>query len=138
MARVPGLKEVIRRAERYAQSPPPELPDELYLDYSRTGNRDRYQRKLSDRRNRLATLAMAECLENAGRFLPAIHRALEANLAREKLALAGARRESRQFPRRDHRDRPGLLGQRRDPGDHRLLAGREAPGGDAQPGSAAN
>ena len=50
------------------------MPDELYLDFSRTGNRDHYQRKLSDRRNRMATLVLAECLENDGRFLPAIER----------------------------------------------------------------
>lgn len=71
-------KDVIRRAERFAQSPAPELPDALYLEYSRTGNRDHYQRGLSDRRRRMTTLVLAECLENEGRFLPAVEKALQA------------------------------------------------------------
>ncbi|MGC8640438.1 MAG: hypothetical protein ACP5XB_11240 [Isosphaeraceae bacterium] len=78
LARNSRARDVIRRAERFAKSPPPELPDELYLDFSRTGNRDHYQRKLSDRRNRMETLVLAECLENRGRFLPAIEKALQA------------------------------------------------------------
>ena len=78
LAQNPSARDVVRRAERFAQFPPPELPDELYLDFSRTGNRDHYQRKLFDRRNRMEALVMAECLENDGRFLPAIDKALQA------------------------------------------------------------
>ncbi|MBU4270879.1 MAG: heparinase II/III family protein [Planctomycetes bacterium] len=65
-------KEIVKRAERLLTEPMPELSDELYLDYSRTGNRDRYQRVLWQRRSRLTTLVMAECIEDRGRFLPAI------------------------------------------------------------------
>ena len=31
-ARAPGFGDVVPQAERFAKSPPPELPDDLYLD----------------------------------------------------------------------------------------------------------
>ncbi len=40
-----------------------------YLDFSRTGNRERYQEKLFGRRTALNALVLAECVENQGRFL---------------------------------------------------------------------
>jgi hypothetical protein len=47
----------------------PDLPNDLYLDYSKTGNRDRCQKVLGAREDRLTTFTLAECLENRGRFL---------------------------------------------------------------------
>lgn len=47
-----------------------ELPDSLYLEFSRNGNRMNYQTPYSRRQKTMMTLAMAECLENKGRFLP--------------------------------------------------------------------
>ncbi len=40
----------------------------LFLDYVRTGNRERYQSVSYGRRERLATLVLAECMEGKGRF----------------------------------------------------------------------
>lgn len=40
-----------------------------YLDFTRTGNRERYQEKLFARRTKLNTLILAECAEHQGRFL---------------------------------------------------------------------
>lgn len=40
-----------------------------YMDYSRTGNRTRYDTVLWERRNDLASLVIAECIENKGRFV---------------------------------------------------------------------
>ncbi|MCD8365467.1 MAG: heparinase II/III-family protein [Clostridiales bacterium] len=40
-----------------------------YLDFSRTGNRERYEEKQFSRRTTLNTLVLAECVENQGRFL---------------------------------------------------------------------
>ena len=71
-ARWPGLRDIVARAERIAGEPIPELTEELYLDYSRTGNRSRCQRVIFRRRERIATLVSAECVENRGRFVPAI------------------------------------------------------------------
>jgi len=65
-------------AEDYLKSPLPEQPDELFLEYSRTGNRTHWQRVSGQRRGRLAPLVWAECVENQGRFLPAIETLIQA------------------------------------------------------------
>jgi len=66
-----SFRRVIPDAERLLKSPIPEQPDDLFLDFSRTGNRTRWQRVSGRRRSRVSTLVLAECLENEGRFLPA-------------------------------------------------------------------
>ncbi len=66
-----SFQRIIPEAERLLQSPIPEQPDELYLDFSRTGNRTRWQRVSGRRRGRVRTFALAECLEDKGRFIPA-------------------------------------------------------------------
>ncbi|SFT08646.1 heparinase II/III family protein [Paenibacillus sp. BC26] len=45
------------------------LPATAYMDYSRTGNREGYDKASWERRRTLATLVIAECMENEGRFL---------------------------------------------------------------------
>ncbi len=87
VAKAPGFQNVVRRAERLLKEPIPELPDDLYLDFSRTGNRDRYQGVLFQRHARLPALVLAECLENRGRFLPAIEASLRAILAEKTWVL---------------------------------------------------
>ena len=69
LAKAPGFAAVVREAESLAKGPAPALPDELFLDFSKTGNRDRGQKVLGARTSRLATLTLAECLENQGHFL---------------------------------------------------------------------
>ncbi len=87
VARSARFKGIVRSAERLLEKPLPELPDELYLDYSRTGNRDRYQKVSFERHRRFADLVLAECLENRGRFLPAIEKAAAAILAEKTWVL---------------------------------------------------
>ncbi len=72
------FRELVPEAERLMTQPIPEASDELYLDFSRTGNRTRYQRVRSQRHSRFAALALAECIENRGRFVPAIEEAIRA------------------------------------------------------------
>ncbi|MHC4179866.1 MAG: hypothetical protein ACYSWU_20360, partial [Planctomycetota bacterium] len=48
VAEAPEFRDVVKEAERLLSRPIPELTDDLYLDYSRTGNRSRYQNVLSD------------------------------------------------------------------------------------------
>lgn len=48
------------------------LPDELYLDYSRTGNRARYESVYFRKLKALRNLVVAECVEHRGEFLPTI------------------------------------------------------------------
>jgi len=71
LARNDSFKRVISEAEKLLKKPIPEQTDDLYLDFSRTGNRTRWQRVAGLRRGRVSTLVLAECLENKGRFIPA-------------------------------------------------------------------
>jgi Heparinase II/III-like protein len=72
--------EVLAKAEAWLGDPIPHLPVSLYLDYHRTGQRKGYEGPLDARRDRLVQLTLAECLEGKGRFLDAIHDALDATL----------------------------------------------------------
>ncbi|MCH5374038.1 MAG: heparinase II/III-family protein, partial [Planctomycetes bacterium] len=76
IARLPGLQGIVAQAESLLKQSIPELTDELYLDFSRTGNRTRCQRVISQRHGRVSTLVLAECVEDQGRFLPAIEEAI--------------------------------------------------------------
>lgn len=71
LARNDSFQRIILEAEKLLQQPIPDQPDDLFLDFSRTGNRTRWQRVSSIRRRRIRSLALAECLENKGRFIPA-------------------------------------------------------------------
>ena len=62
----------IAEAEKLLTTPSPEQPDDLFLDFTRNGNRTRWQKVAGKRRGRLTTFVLAECVENKGRFLPAI------------------------------------------------------------------
>ena len=70
--------KVIAKAEALLKEPLPEQSDDLYLDFSRTGNRTRWQKVMGQRRGRVPTLVLAECLENKGRFLEAFEQLVEA------------------------------------------------------------
>ena len=87
-ARALAFRNVIHRAEMLLNQSIPETTDDLYLDYSRTGNRTNYERVHFARVNRLSTLVLAECLENHGRFLPAIDATLRAPPGTKKLGPA--------------------------------------------------
>ena len=78
LAKEDSFKTVIPDAERLLKTPVPDQPDELYLDFSKTGNRTRWQRVAGRRRGRIQTLVLAECIENKGRFLPAFGEVLRA------------------------------------------------------------
>jgi len=72
LAAHPEWRGVPRKAEGLLKADMPLLTDELYLDYSRTGNRTRYQDVYGRVQARLETLVQAECLEDRGRFLAPI------------------------------------------------------------------
>lgn len=72
MARKESYHSVIPLAEILLKEPIPQQPDNLYLDFSRTGNRTHWQKVCRQRRDRIKWLVLAECLENKGRFLEAI------------------------------------------------------------------
>ena len=75
--RVDGARAAPARAARAARRagagrPIAALPATLFLDYARTGNRQRFEQAMFDRRDRLHALVLAECVEDRGRFLDAI------------------------------------------------------------------
>lgn len=50
----------------------PAIPLSLWLEFTRSGNRSRYEAVYFSRRRNLCALVMAECVSDAGQFLPAI------------------------------------------------------------------
>ena len=65
----PNLLNFVRTAAKDARLPMPAQPDSLYLEFSRTGNRDHWQNVAASRRARVGIFALAECVENKGRFI---------------------------------------------------------------------
>jgi hypothetical protein len=63
---------MVQAAERLLDKPLPAQPADLYLDYSRTGNRKPWERVATARRRRIKIFVLAECVENQGRFVPAL------------------------------------------------------------------
>ncbi|MBR1588935.1 MAG: hypothetical protein IJ658_11495 [Kiritimatiellae bacterium] len=72
LAALPSAAGHIADAEKALAEPVPDLPDELYLEFSRNGNRTHYQGPYFKRLKALSALLLGECLENKGRFLPGI------------------------------------------------------------------
>lgn len=72
MAASPMFSGFVPTAQKVLASPLPAVSDDLFLEYSRNGVRRNYERAEQQRRERLAPLVLAECIENRGRFLPAI------------------------------------------------------------------
>ncbi len=65
-----GLTQfLIQAAEQQQGVPWPTLPATLYMEFVRTGNRSHYEQFYFERRQRLATFVLAECLDYRGRFL---------------------------------------------------------------------
>ncbi len=93
----PSFQRMVASAEKLLKSPLPEQPDELYLDFSRTGNRTRWQRVASRRRKRIPTFVLAECVENKGRFLPALEEVLRAVCAERTWIMPAHDRTLRNF-----------------------------------------
>lgn len=71
------LKNAVKSAEKELQTKLPEITDDLYLEFSRTGNRTHWQDANGKYVNCLRKLVLAECVENKGRFLPEIERLIK-------------------------------------------------------------
>jgi len=97
VAETPEFRDVVRDAQRLMKTPIPKLTDDLFLDYSRTGNRSRCQRILSQRQGRYPLLVLAECIENRGRFLPAIEESIRACCTDKTWVLPAHDRSLRNF-----------------------------------------
>jgi hypothetical protein len=87
-ARRRELSDVIPRAVKLAAEPLPEQPDSLFLEFSQNGNRTRWQKVASARRDRVQTFTLAECLENKGRFLAPLEKTIAALCAERTWVLS--------------------------------------------------
>lgn len=77
-ARGIDVAKEVSRAERLLNEPMAPFPRERFYDFSRNGDRSRFQRENGPRWRRLDTLARAELLEGKKRFLPALGETLRA------------------------------------------------------------
>ncbi|MEZ0296480.1 MAG: heparinase II/III family protein [Candidatus Methylacidiphilales bacterium] len=71
---------ILEDAEEAAASVLPELTDEMYLDFMKSGRREAFCIPFNERFIRMARLALGEAVEYRGRFLPELIRTLEAIL----------------------------------------------------------
>ena len=78
LAGMESYKDVIPNAEKKMKTPLPERPDKFYLEFTQTGDRYHWQNIANDRRGRIATYTLAECLENKGRFIAPLTEAIQA------------------------------------------------------------
>ena len=78
LAANPALAETRAKAAALVPQSLPNQPDDLYLEYSRNGNRSHWQKVAFDRRARIALFAIAEALENRGRYLKALENVIMA------------------------------------------------------------
>jgi hypothetical protein len=72
----PDYDSSVKEAEEISERAFKTLPDDLYLQYSQTGNRTGYQNVFFAKLKAFRTLVVAECIENQGRFLAPIQQAI--------------------------------------------------------------
>jgi hypothetical protein len=70
------MEQVIASANQQLGKDLPAWKDDLYLDFSRTGQRPPGERMIKSRHDAMLNLVWAECLENRGRFMPEIEKML--------------------------------------------------------------
>lgn len=71
------LSDLRRAADKLVAQDFPPWDEEAYLEFSRSGQRPRGERMMNARKAWLYPLVLAECAEYAGRYLPALARALD-------------------------------------------------------------
>ncbi|MDO4629509.1 MAG: hypothetical protein Q4C70_10030 [Planctomycetia bacterium] len=97
MAKEPSYKNVIKRVEKECETPLPDVPEELYLQFSQNGNRTNYQNAYNARNRGMGRAVLAECFENQGRFIPRIEEHLKAYFADKSWVLPAHDRSLKNF-----------------------------------------
>ncbi len=87
-AKFPNPDAILSVANQLLKEPMPPLTNEMYLEYSKTGSREANNGPYPVWTKRLAYFAVAECLENQGRFLPEIEAQLAALFAERSWTLS--------------------------------------------------
>src|SRR6188768_3534939 len=96
-AATPAATEVLKRASELLDQPIDELPEELFMEYRRNGNRQNYERVYLKRIVQIDLLATAEAIEDRGRFLPRIETVFAAFAAMRTWVPSGHDRELRNY-----------------------------------------
>ena len=68
--------DYIQHGRRYAEAKWTPIPDTIFQEYKRNGNRDNYEHLSFGTRRQMAWLVMAEIMEHKGVFMPQILRGL--------------------------------------------------------------
>ncbi|MGN6368670.1 MAG: hypothetical protein ACTHN5_10445 [Phycisphaerae bacterium] len=68
-AKSPGIDKFLARADRINDEPVTDVPEELFLLFTRKGDRASWEKQEFRRRGNFTTLVLAECLRNDGRYL---------------------------------------------------------------------
>ena len=89
-ARQPAFQKEERDAAQYLSQPTPELTDALFNEVVKDGRRDTYEKPFRLRSTRLVAFVVAECIENHGKYLPAIETELNAILDEKSWANPGS------------------------------------------------
>jgi len=76
LAADPAFDGTITAADKLLKKPLADVPDSLYLEFSKNGNRTHWQDAEFERRKRIAPYTWAEALENKGRFIPALEQTI--------------------------------------------------------------
>jgi len=77
LAKQPYFKKIVKLAEKEYKKKLPKMTDDLYLEFSRNGNRTHWQSANAKYNSRLRTLVLAECIENKGKYLPQIEKLIK-------------------------------------------------------------
>jgi hypothetical protein len=77
IAKRPDFQNWLNVSRSQLLAPFPKISDELFITSAKSGDRDSWQNVEFPRRYKMASLALAECLENKGEFLPALEIALK-------------------------------------------------------------
>lgn len=97
LAKLPSSIAIVKEAGKLAEAPLPETSDELYLEFSRTGDREKWQKVNFSRRSRLRAFTLAECFEDKGRFLKPLEEALRSICAERTWLMPAHDRDLRNF-----------------------------------------
>ena len=78
VARSSAFAALPAEAAKLMREPPNPLTEAIYFDHVRTGGQEVYNHYNRTTRGRFTKLVLAECVEDHGRFLPAIHASIYA------------------------------------------------------------
>lgn len=94
---IPGGADIVSYAEQSAPAPVPEMSDELYLNFKKSGSRREFEEVASRRRMRLTWFVLGECIEDKGRFLAPAEKEIAAILDERSWTLPAHDRDLTSF-----------------------------------------